>query len=169
MYGENDILQTIIHQSVKGYTSWQVGPVWVSVENNEREINRPEILPEVAQAGPHHYREVSKTLTLGNDILILTSKEPDIPLSATLTLESHDNLFTITRAEYAIITYYRFQPFSRYLKIHLKDYGNYVPFHLEFLKITPGPGPCHAIGHLGQQTWGSAQPGHNPTCKNMEQ
>ena len=83
MYGANDILESIIRQSVKGYNDWQVEPIWISVENNEREINRPEILPEVAQVGSHIYREVWKTIDLNNDILILTNKEltcPDIGL-----------------------------------------------------------------------------------------
>lgn len=137
MYGTNDILQTIIKQSVKGYSDWQVEPLWISIGNNEKEINRPEILPEIEHVGSHMYREVSKTINLNNDILILTNKELDIPLNATLTLESHDNLFTITKAEFEVITFHKFQTFVKYLKIHLKDYGNYIPFQLEFLRVSP--------------------------------
>lgn len=137
MYAGYDILQTIINQAVKGFNSWQVEPMWITIDNNEREINRPEILPEVAQVGSHIYRVVTKTINLNNDILILTNKELDIPINATLTLESHDNLYSITKAEYAVITYHKYQAFSNYLKIHLKDYGNYVPFQLEFLRVIP--------------------------------
>ncbi len=137
MYGTNDILQNIIRQSVKGYSDWQIEPIWISIENNEKEINRIEILPEIGQVGSQMYREVSKTINLNNDILILTNKELDIPLNATLTLESHGNLFTITKAEFEVITFHKFQTFSRYLKIHLKDYGNYIPFQLKFLRVSP--------------------------------
>ena len=132
-----DILQRIIRQSVKGFKSWQIEPMWISIDNNEREINRSELLPQVVQVGSHIYREVTKNINLNNDILILTNMELDIPINATLTLESHDNLFTITKAEYTVITFHKYQTFSNYLKIHLKDYGNYVPFQLEFLRIIP--------------------------------
>lgn len=137
MYEANDILQTIIRQSVKGYKDWLIEPICISVENNEKEINRPEILTEVAPVGSHIYREVNKTVNLNNDILVLTNKELDIPVNATLTLESHDNLYTVTKAGFAVIAYHKFRVFSGYLKIHLKDYGNYVPFQLEFLRIRP--------------------------------
>lgn len=142
MYGANDILQTIIHQAAKSFPSWQIEPMWISVDNNEREVNRPELLPEIAQVGSHIYREVTKKLELNNDILILTNKELDIPINATLTLESHDNLFTITKAEFEVITFHKYQAFSNYLKISLKEYGNYVPFQLEFLRIKPSLNPC---------------------------
>jgi hypothetical protein len=132
-----DILTRIIDQAISQYKSWRIEPLWLSVENNERQVTRNEILPQVAQAGPHIYSEVSKTIQLDNNVLLLTSRDIDIPISATLTLESHDNLFTITRAEYCVTEYYKYQVFSNYLKISLKDYGNYVPFRLEFLRIVP--------------------------------
>ena len=147
MYGANDILQTIIRQSVKAYSDWQIEPLWISIENNEKEVNRPEILPEVEQVGSHIYREVSKTINLNNDVLILTNKELDIPLNATLILESQDNLYTITKAEFSVITYHKFQTFSGFLKIHLKDYGNYVPFQLEFLRVSPKLTSCFSHNH----------------------
>lgn len=137
MYGNEDILQAIIHQNVKGYKSWQVEPVCVSIENNEKQIEHPEILSELGQAGAESYREVCKTINLNNDIWILTSNELDIPISATLTLESLHNLFAITKAEFSIVKYYKYQVFSNFLKISLKDYGSYVPFQLEFLRIIP--------------------------------
>jgi hypothetical protein len=133
----HDILNRIIHQSVNRYKNWQVEPLWISVDNNEDQVSRNEILPEVAQVGSHIYREASKQLILNNDILILTSQEIDIPINSTLCLESHDNLFTITKAEYSVITYHKYQVFSNYLKISLKDYGDFVPFQLEFLRIIP--------------------------------
>jgi hypothetical protein len=155
MVGNTDILQSIIRQAAKAYHTWQIEPLWVAVEKNEQEVNCPEILAEISLVGSQHYLQVSKTIELDNYILILTSQELDIPINATLTLESHDNLFTITKAEYAVIAYHKYQVFSNYLKISLKDYGNYVPFHLEFLKVRPGMGTWqgrtpfgHAFGHL---------------------
>jgi len=133
----NDILQTIIRQSVRGYHSWQIEPVWISVEKNEKQVNRSELLSEVAQVGSLVHLEVNKTIELNNDILILTNADLDIPINATLVLESHDNLFTITKAEYVSVCFHKYQSFSNYLKITLKDYGNYVPFQLEFLRIKP--------------------------------
>jgi len=133
----HDILNKIINQNVHYFGNYQIEPLWITIENNERQISRNGILSEVAQVGSHIYREVSKNINLNNDILILTSQEIDIPINATLTLESHDNLFTITKAEYSIINYHKYQVFSNYLKIALKDYGDYVPFQLEFLRIIP--------------------------------
>jgi hypothetical protein len=149
MIGSNDILQTIIRQSAKGYNSWQIEPMWIAIENNEKEINRPELLPEIAPVGSHTFREVSKTIELNNDILILTNAELDIPISATLCLESHDNLFTITKAEYTVLSFHKYQSFSNYLKITLKNYGNYVPFQLEFLRIKPCLDSCLASPPFG--------------------
>lgn len=159
MNGGHGILQTIIQQSAKGYGAWQVEPMWVAVEKEEKQVDRPELLPGVAQVGSHIYREVSKTIELDNDILVLTSDELDIPINATLILESHDNLFTITKAEYACTSFHKYQAFSNYLKITLKDYGNYVPFQLEFLRVKPNVAPCghtppfgHAHGHCANGT-----------------
>ena len=145
----NDILQTIIRQSVGGYHSWQLEPMWISVEKNEKQVNRPELLPEIAQVGSLVHLEVNKTIELNNDILILTNADLDIPINATLVLESHDNLFTITKAEYASVCFHKYQAFSNYLKIALKDYGNYVPFQLEFLRIKPQLVSCQSIWVLG--------------------
>ena len=133
----HDILNKIINQNVRHFGNYQIEPLWISIENNEKQVSRNVILPEVSQVGSHIYREVNKNINLNNDILILTSNEIDIPINATLTLESHDNLFTITKAEYSIINYHKYQVFSNYLKISLKDYGDYVPFQLEFLRIIP--------------------------------
>lgn len=132
-----DILTRIIEQSTQRYRSWRIEPLWLPVENNERQVSRNEILPQVTQVGSYNFKEVNKTINLDNDILVLTSQDIDIPISATLTLESHDNLFAITRAEYSVTGYFRFQVFSGYLKISLRGYGNYVPFRLEFLRIVP--------------------------------
>ena len=132
-----DILNKIISQHTARYKDWQAIPLWISVEKNERQVTRSVLLPEVSQVGTQSYLEVSHGMILNNDILILTSPEIDIPISATLVLESYDNLFIITRAEYSIINYHKYQVFSNYLKIVLRDYGTYVPFQLEFLKITP--------------------------------
>jgi hypothetical protein len=133
----HDILQKIIHQNVRYFGNYQIEPLWITVEENERQVSRNAILTEVSQVGSLIYREVNKNINLNNDILILTNKEIDIPINATLTLESHDNLFSITKAEYAIINYHKYQVFSNNLKIALKDYGDYVPFQLEFLRIIP--------------------------------
>lgn len=149
MTGSNDILQTIIRQSARGFFAWQIEPMWVSVENNEKEINRPELLPEIAQVGSHIHREVNKIIELDNDILILTNNELDIPINTTLILESHDNLFTITKAEFACVSFHKYQSFSNYLKITLKDYGNYVPFQLEFLRVKPSLVTCSGTPPFG--------------------
>lgn len=133
----HDILNKIINQNVCHFGKYQIEPLWITIENNEKQISRNVILPEVSQVESHIYREVNKNISLNNDLLILTNNEIDIPINATLTLESHDNLFTITKAEYSIINYHKNQVFSNYLKISLKDYGDYVPFQLEFLRITP--------------------------------
>lgn len=166
MYGTNDILQTIIRQSVKGYHGWRIEPVWVSVENNEKEINRPEILPEAGQVGSHIFREVTKTIILNNDVLILTNKELDVPINATLTLESHDNLFTITKAEYQVITFYKYQAFTNYLKISLKEYGNYVPFQLEFLRVKPYFSQHHLVPPFGFSFYGHPHGFEGNNCNN---
>ena len=104
---------------------------------NEKQVSRPEILSEVYPVGSFNFSEVSKTIELNNDILVLTSNDIDIPINATLSLESLENLFNITKAEYTIINFYKYQTFSYYLKIRLKNYGSYVPFQLEFLRVIP--------------------------------
>lgn len=157
MYGANDILQTIIRQSVRGYNDWKIESLWISVGHNEKEVKRPEILPEIGGIGSHIYREITKIIILNNDVLILTNRELDIPINATLTLESHDNLFTITKAEFQVITFHRFQAFSNYLKISLKEYGNYVPFQLEFLRVKPTYSPNRGIPPFGFPFGGRAK------------
>ena len=132
-----DILQKIIEQHTFKYKGFQVEPLWLTIKDNSQQISRPEILAEVKNVGSLNYSEVSETIPIGNDLLILTSSDIDIPINATLTLESLNNFFTITKAEYAIINYFRYQVFSSYLKISLKNFSSYVPFQLEFLRIIP--------------------------------
>ena len=137
MEKSTDILQKIIEQNTFKYKGFQVEPLWLTVKDNTYQVSRPEILSEVKGIGSLNYSEVSETILIGNDLLILTSLDVDIPINATLTLESLNNLFTITKAEYAIINYFRYQVFSSYLKINLKNFSSYVPFQLEFLRIIP--------------------------------
>ena len=132
-----EILNKIIHQNIERFKGYRLEPVWITIRNNPEQISRPEILSEVSQVGSLNYQEVSENIRLNNEIWILTSSEIDIPINATLTIESLDNLFIITKAEYTIINYYKYQAFSNYLKISLKDYGTYVPFQLEFLRVIP--------------------------------
>ena len=134
---KHDILQSIIEQNTNKYKGFQLDPLWITVKDNTHQVLRPEILTEVSGVGSLNYQEVSDTIWLGNDLLILTGNEIDIPINSTLTLESLNNLFIITKAEYTIINYYKYQVFSNYIKISLKDFGSYVPFQLEFLRIIP--------------------------------
>ncbi len=137
MEKSSDILQRIIKQYTVHYKSFQVEPLWITLRDNTHQVSRPEILSGVAGVGSLNYQEVSDIIWLGNDLLVLTSNEIDIPINSTLTLESLNNLFIITRAEYAIINYYKYQVFSNYIKISLKNFSSYVPFQLEFLRIIP--------------------------------
>ena len=134
---QGNIINRLIGQAAKGYTDYKVEPIVIQVEKDEVKVTRPAILSEVAELPSWDFNKVGKTLELGNDILILTSPDVDIPITATLSLESQDNLFKTTRPEYLNTHYNKHQMFKGFLKAELKNYGGFVPFQLEFLRITP--------------------------------
>ena len=134
----NHILDRVIQQATKGYANYQVEPFVLSVEHeNEQTIVRPAILTEINPVKQDNHKQVSAGVDLGNDKLVLTSKDVDLPITATLSLESHNNLFAATRAEYMMMTFNKYQVFENYLKVRVRNYGVFVPFQIEFLRITP--------------------------------
>jgi hypothetical protein len=134
---EEGILNHLVNQATRNFKGYTVAPYWLSVGENPVQVLRPEILPEIGAVGPWDYLDNAAHIDLGNETLILTSNELDIPITATITLESLDNIFKATKTEYAAMKFNKNQVFTGFLKISVRNYGSYVPFNLEFLKITP--------------------------------
>lgn len=137
MYNEQSIINYIINQQTKAYTGFDVEPLSVQVEINELSVIHPVILQETHELQEVNYMEVSTSLNLGNSLLVLTQNDVDIPITAVLTLESAGNVFSVTRAEYLSMNHNKNQVFENFLKVSLKNYGEFIPFQLEFLKIIP--------------------------------
>ncbi len=79
-----------------------------------------------------------KDIVLKNDFLFLNNYLLDIPVTATLQLQSSDNLFITSKIDYETLMDYRYQCFSEQLNITLENYGlSFIPFRLEFIKVTP--------------------------------
>lgn len=133
----SNILQAVMEQSAKGFCNYQIEPILIEVLKDEQQVSFPEILPQIEAVGAWNFIESNQVIKLDNDILILTSDAIDIPLTATLTLESFDNLFTTGRTAYQNLSYSKHQIFSDFLKISLKNYDEFIPFYLEFLRVTP--------------------------------
>lgn len=73
-----------------------------------------------------------------NSFMFLVGKTLDIPLFSRITIESDDNIFNVSPAEYETLEYRRMQRFSGYLGIKVENYGDvFEPFSLEFLKVSP--------------------------------
>lgn len=73
-----------------------------------------------------------------NSFMVLLGEVIDIPFTARLTIESEDNIFITSKADYSRLEYRRMQSFSGYMTIKIENYGAvFEPFSLEFLKIDP--------------------------------
>jgi hypothetical protein len=134
---DGDLLMRLVKQSVQGFKGYTFEPYWISVEENLVAVNRPEILTQISSAGAWDFMENQVKIDLGNNILVLTNNELDIPDTAALVLESLGNLFKSTRAEHASMSFNKYQVFTNYLKIGVRNFGAYVPFNLEFIRIIP--------------------------------
>ena len=134
---EGDILNHLVNQATRDFKGYTVTPYWLSVEENPVQVVRPGILPEIEAVNSWDFIDNAGFIELNNEALILTSDELDIPITATITIESLDNIFKATKSEYGAMKFNKNQVFSGFLKISVRNYGSYVPFNLEFLKITP--------------------------------
>lgn len=134
---DGDILMRLVRQTVQGFKGYTFEPYWISVEENLVAVNRPEILTEISSTGGWNFTENQVQIDLGNNILVLTNSELDILDTATLVLESLGNLFKATKAEHAAMSFNKYQIFTGHLKISVRNFGAYVPFNLEFIRITP--------------------------------
>ncbi len=78
-----------------------------------------------------------------NDVLILANKKLDIPITARLIINSDDNVLITSKAEYDEWQDYKNQRFTKNINIELQNYGTtFIPFQLEFMRITPIPYKC---------------------------
>ncbi|PLX10316.1 MAG: hypothetical protein C0594_05120 [Marinilabiliales bacterium] len=112
----SDQLDILIRQKMKdlGFDQFRIDPFMVVVDKD------------------------SKTLKLGNSYLFLCNKNLDIPITALLELQSEENIYVTSKADFENQNSYRYQCFSQWLKITIENYGiTYIPFQLEFIKVTP--------------------------------
>lgn len=133
----DSILEQLIRQAMSGYESFRIFPYSISVEKNSVLKNCPAILSEINQVQEINREENRLALRLGNDKLVLANRELDIPVTATLALESLSNFFTTTRPRFSTLGYSRYQVFDSYLEARLYGYGDFIPFHLEFIRVSP--------------------------------
>jgi hypothetical protein len=108
-------------------------------ENIERRIKR-EVLAERYFADTVLLRitQPVQHFTLDNSIYFLINEKLDMPVTAKLILSSPDAFFSTSQTEYDTLKAHKNQSFRNNLKVETKNYGTeFVPFSLEFLKITP--------------------------------
>jgi hypothetical protein len=74
-----------------------------------------------------------------NDTLVLISKEIDLPVYCTLVLAGSNNNFMTSKTAFANLQAIKYQFFTDHLKLTINNVGvgSFVPFNLEFLRITP--------------------------------
>lgn len=78
------------------------------------------------------------TVNLETSLYFLMSKSINVPVVARLVIQSPDNLFASSQADFGQLELQELQSFRNNMKITLTNYGaQFIPYTLEFLKITP--------------------------------
>jgi hypothetical protein len=72
-----------------------------------------------------------------NDFLFLISKTIDIPVYSLLCMASVDNFYALTKKTYENQNYSFLQSFRGKVKIQVRNIAPFVPFTIDFLRITP--------------------------------
>jgi len=74
---------------------------------------------------------------LEGSLYFLVSEKLSVPVASRIIIESPDNIFSSSQMDFEQLNTTRLQSFRNNLSIKLENYGTFVPYTLEFLKVTP--------------------------------
>jgi len=94
------------------------------------------------QAFCYEVRSTNEVIELEQDTVVLVNTELDIPSIAQIILDGGNNKLETSKLDYENLTYANYQFFQDRINVITSNYGvDFVPYRLEFIRISPNPKP----------------------------
>ncbi len=113
------MIEFALHNEIKNFAKEIFGTNKLSLDTQTFYIKEPQVY-----------------IQLGKGLFFLINEHLDLPTTATLLIQSQNNILTATKDTYN--NNFTLRPFRGYLNIKTINYGNsFTPFTLTFLKVMP--------------------------------
>ena len=87
-------------------------------------------------------RSTNEIIELKQDTVVLVNTELDIPPTAQIILDAGNNKLETSKLDYENLAYSAYQFFQDRISVITSNYGmDFIPYRLEFIRISPNPNP----------------------------